>query len=63
VEGGLLNVQWTLGDGSTWHLAAHFGSAPTMAPASVGTVVYEQRAEGGRLLPDGVRVTLESPHG
>ncbi len=63
VEGGLLHVQWPLGDGSTWHLTAHFGAATTFAPAAGRTVVFEHRADGDRLLPDGVRVSLEPPRG
>ena len=63
VEGGLLGVQWTLGDSSTWRLAAHFGAAPVAAPAPAGTVVYAHRLENGLFLPDGVRVTLEAPRG
>ena len=63
VEGGLLRVQWALGAGGIWHLEAHFGAAATTTPGPAGTVVYEHRAEGDRLMPDGVRVTLEPVHG
>jgi len=62
VEGDLLQVQWPLGDGSTWRLAINLGRAPAEAPAA-GVVVFERRAEGRRLQADGVRIALERPDG
>jgi len=68
VEGDVLRVQWTLAGGVRWHLLAHFGGSPAVAPAEGGAVVYADglREDGGgrlRLEPGAVRVTLEAARG
>ena len=61
VDGDVLDVRWTLGDGSTWSLAANFGA--TTAPlVRDGQTVFALRADETRLLGDGVHVGLEPPH-
>ncbi|MEP7139842.1 MAG: malto-oligosyltrehalose trehalohydrolase [Caldimonas sp.] len=65
VEGGLVQVDWLLGDGVRWHLAANFGAGPAALPTLAGAeVVHGQGIEGDatsghRLGPGGVRVMLE----
>ena len=65
VDGELLGVDWTLGDGSRWHLLAHFGRAPRDGVAlPPGRVVHRHRFEaagaGQRAQPGAVAVTLET---
>ncbi|MEO5881010.1 MAG: malto-oligosyltrehalose trehalohydrolase [Caldimonas sp.] len=67
VDGALLRVRWTLGDGSHWHLWANFGPAPAPVDAwAPGQLVHEggvERVAGAvdRLARGGVHVTLEAP--
>ena len=61
VDGDVLDVRWTLGDGSTWSLAANFGAAPAPLVRD-GQTVFALRADETRLLGDGVHVGLEPPH-
>jgi maltooligosyltrehalose trehalohydrolase len=62
IDKGVLDVQWTLGDGSTWRLALNL--CCMAAPfARGGQTIYAHRAEAANLLPDGVVVSLEPPRG
>jgi maltooligosyltrehalose trehalohydrolase len=62
IDKGVLDVQWTLGDGSTWRLAVNL--CCMAAPfARGGQTIYAHRAEAANLLPDGVVVSLEPPRG
>jgi maltooligosyltrehalose trehalohydrolase len=61
VDGDVLHVQWTLGDGSTWTMAANFGAAPAPLDRD-GQTVFALRADETQLLGDGVHVGLELPH-
>lgn len=70
VDGETLHVNWTLGDGSRWHLLAHFGHCDIELPdmQSTGEVIHSTRAHdreaaGLRLEPGAVRVILEPAHG
>jgi maltooligosyltrehalose trehalohydrolase len=58
IEGTLLRVAWTLGDGAAWRLAVNFGRVALTLPDPMGTIVYAHGAEHGRLAPAGVRVEL-----
>jgi maltooligosyltrehalose trehalohydrolase len=68
-EAGLIRVEWLLGDGSPWHLIAHFGHAPASTGAAPeGKVIYSrgvaQQAAGMlELQPGGVLVARGSHHG
>ncbi len=67
VDGMLLRVHWTLGDGSRWHLWANFGLMPTSVDAlAPGKRVHEHGIESGaggagRFARGGVRISLEAP--
>jgi maltooligosyltrehalose trehalohydrolase len=59
IDGDVLHVDWRLGDGSSWRIAANFG--PTAAGvASAGQTVYARAVADARLRPGGVLVTLET---
>jgi maltooligosyltrehalose trehalohydrolase len=68
-EGGLIRVEWRLGDGSPWHLIAHFGSAPASTGAAPeGEVIHRrgvtaQAAGTLELQPGGVLVMRGTHHG
>jgi maltooligosyltrehalose trehalohydrolase len=52
VDGPVLRVEWTLGDGSRWHLLAHFGAQPhTVDEPPPGEIVFRR---------DGVWVSREA---
>jgi maltooligosyltrehalose trehalohydrolase len=64
IEDGLIRVDWTLADGSTWSLAANLGSSSRLTSNQAGTEVYV----GGSVLPhpdallfapSSVRLTLD----
>ena len=65
VDGKVLSVDWLLGDGVQWHLAANFGAHPAALPLLPGgEIVHGQGIEddassGHRLGPGGVRVMLQ----
>jgi maltooligosyltrehalose trehalohydrolase len=59
VDGDVLHVDWPLGDGSTWRMAANFGTAAA-GVASAGQTVYAHAVADAQLLPGGVLVTLET---
>lgn len=67
-EAGLIRVEWLLGDGSPWHLIAHFGNEPACTGAAPeGEVIYSrgvaaQAAGTLELQPGGVLVTRGSQH-
>jgi maltooligosyltrehalose trehalohydrolase len=43
---GLLSVEWTLGDGSPWHMLANFGAEPASGrTVPQGDAVYRNRVE------------------
>jgi maltooligosyltrehalose trehalohydrolase len=58
VADGLLRVDWLLGDGAVWRMELNLGEAPRDA-AVKGRSVYALRADAQRLLPNGVRVSIE----
>ena len=62
IDGDLLTVQWTLGDGSAWRLCANFGRAP-VSLKSIGQLLFAASADATGLLPNGVRVSIELPNG
>ena len=67
-DGGLIRVEWFLGDGSPWHLVANLGDAAiTHGPAPAGETIFTHNiapAETGLLLkPGGVQVTRVDGHG
>ena len=64
VSGSLLQVDWTLGDGSLWHMAANFGDDPThLAAEPAGCSVRKvglTSVDGDlHLAPGGVVVSCE----
>ncbi|HET7865311.1 MAG TPA: DUF3459 domain-containing protein, partial [Burkholderiaceae bacterium] len=67
-EAGLIRVEWLLGDGSPWHLIAHFGNEPaSTCAAPEGEVIYRhgvaaQSAGTLVLQPGGVLVTRGLHH-
>lgn len=67
VDGALLQVHWTLEDGSRWHLWANFGPAPAAVQAfAPGQPIHQRGIEsdgrgGGHLARGGVRVSIEAP--
>ena len=67
-DGGLIRIEWFLGDGSPWHLVANLGDAAvTHGPAPAGETIFTHNvgaAETGLLLlPGGVQVTRVDAHG
>lgn len=68
-EAGLIRVEWLLGDGSPWHLLAHFGTQPVGTGAAPdGEVIYSRGVvapDAGtlQLQPGGVRVVRGFHHG
>ncbi len=59
VDGELLRVDWTLGDGAHWHLLAHFGASPVDAGAPpAGAIVWSRGFDAARAGRGAVCVTL-----
>jgi maltooligosyltrehalose trehalohydrolase len=64
VEERGIHVEWQLGDGSLWHLLAHFGEVPRKGmPAPRGELIYSRAAEpdadGLLMQPGAVHVVRE----
>ncbi|HUG24050.1 malto-oligosyltrehalose trehalohydrolase [Piscinibacter sp.] len=61
VDGDVLRVEWTLGDGSRWHLVAHFGAQrQVLTELPPGEIVYRLGMDGDAAAPGGVCVALEA---
>jgi maltooligosyltrehalose trehalohydrolase len=59
VEGGLLQVEWVLGDGAIWHVVANLGEGVFQLPVR-GEPLFALRADARRIEADGVRVSVEA---
>ena len=59
VEGDLLQAEWVLSDGSLWCIVANLGERPIDVPLQ-GQLIHALRATQTRVLPDGLRVSLQS---
>ncbi len=65
VHGDALHVQWRLGSGDIWHLAANFGAMPAALDAIAGDAVFASNDADrltGTLPARSVRVLLETRH-
>jgi maltooligosyltrehalose trehalohydrolase len=62
VDGGRMQVMWTLGDGSTWRMDANFGDEAVPCQGQ-GETLFSHAWDGQSLMPHGLRVAREQASG